>query len=230
MAKQKYAALAWRRVLTATTALTVLAAIYMVVLWVPGDAKLGVVQKIFYFHVASAWVGFFAFFVVFVLSILYLKKKDRSLDRIAYASAEAGVVFTTIVIATGPIWAKSSWNIWWNWDIRLTTTLVLWFLYLAYLMIRSMSLEEEKRGTLSAVFGIVGFLNVPLVFMSIRWWGSIHPAVVDATGFQIGPNMLRTLLVSILAFTLLYASFMDKSVSLQIAEDRLQEMKDNLKI
>ncbi|MBS4021170.1 MAG: cytochrome c biogenesis protein CcsA [Dethiobacter sp.] len=217
---------AWYNIFSWLTYIISAAVIYMVIIWVPRDVRLGDVQRIFYFHVASAWVAFFAFFIVFATSILYLKTRSRSLDRIAFSSAEVGVVFTTIVLITGPIWAKSSWNVWWNWDVRLTTTLILWFIYLAYLMVRGTALEEEKKRVLSAVFGIVGFLNVPLVFMSIRWWWSIHPTVVDSGGFHMGPNMFRTLMASLLTFTLLYVFFLVRGIYLRLAAEKLEELKD----
>ena len=132
-------------------------AIYMVFLWVPVEAKMGVVQKIFYFHVGTAWVGFFAFFVVFVCSIAYLKTKDRKWDIIAESAAEIGVVFMTLVLITGPIWARSAWNTWWTWEPRLTTSLVLWFIYVAYILVRASSIEDEKKARLASIFGIIGF-------------------------------------------------------------------------
>lgn len=203
-----------------------LLALGAVFFYVPNEKIMGAVQKIFYFHVASAWIGFLAFFVVFVLSIMYLRTRDHKWDIFAAVSAEIGVLFTTIVLITGPIWGKATWGVWWTWEPRLTTTLVLWFIYLAYIMVRSAVLEKEKQARLAAVFGIIGFLDVPLVFMSIRWWRTIHPVVVDAGGWQITPSMLQTLLLSLLAFTLLYLYFLLKGGLLASRKEELREMKE----
>jgi len=138
------------------TFLAVAAALYLIFMWVPNEKIQGPVSKIIYFHIASAWLAFFAFFIVMICSILYLKTKDLKWDIISYASAEIGILFTTIVLVTGPIWGRASWNAWWTWDHRLTTTLILWFIYIAYLMIRSAFNEEEKKARFSAVFGIIG--------------------------------------------------------------------------
>jgi heme exporter protein C len=139
-----------------------IAALYVVFLWVPRERTMGDVQRIFYFHVSAAMTSFVAFFLVFIGSIGYLIKRDAWYDRIASCSAEIGLLMITITLITGPIWAKPAWGIWWTWDMRLTTSLVLGLIYLAYLMLRAYVLEKEKRANLSAVVGIIGFLDVPL--------------------------------------------------------------------
>ncbi|MGF7184032.1 heme exporter protein C [Desulfitispora alkaliphila] len=205
-------------------------AIYMVFIWVPADRTLGVSQKIFYFHVASAWVGFFAFFVVCVASIMYLRTRHFKWDILAAASAEIGVLFTTIVLVTGPIWARSAWNTWWNWEPRLTTTLILWFIYLAYILIRSSAVEEEKKGVLSAVFGIIGFINVPIVFMSIHWWQTtLHPVVIEADRVGLPPSMLNTMLVSVATFTLLYFYLLGRSMAIMHLRQKVDDLKSKLR-
>lgn len=216
------------------TVVTVLTAIYFVFMYASVEKTMGVVQKIFYFHVASAWCAFLAFFVTFIYSILYLVKRKRDYDMNAYVSAEIGVVFTTIVLTTGPIWAKSSWNTWWAWEPRLTTTLILWFIYLAYIMIRQMDGVWDKKARLSAVFGIIGFADVPIVFFAIRWWQTkFHPIVfgngVAQTGGGIEGNMLVALLVSLTAFTFLYFYLLQQGVSFEKMKLKVEQYKQQLR-
>jgi heme exporter protein C len=211
-----------------------LAAIYFIFLYAEIEKTMGVVQKIFYVHVPSAWVAFLAFFVTFVFSILFLIKRKRIFDTYAYVSAEIGVVFTLIVLTTGPIWAKSSWNTWWAWEPRLTTTLILFFLFVAYLMVRQMDGVWDKKARLSAVFGIIGFADVPIVFFAIRWWQSkFHPIVFgdgpSQQGGGIAPSMLVALLVSITAFTFLYAYILHKGVSLENMKIKVGHYKEKLR-
>lgn len=204
-------------------------ALYMVFLYVPNERTMGPVQKIFYFHVPTAWVAFLAFFVVLIGSLMYLSTRSRKWDIVALSSAEIGVVFTTLVLVTGPIWARAAWGAWWTWDPRLTTTLVLWFIYLAYLVIRASAEGSEKRARFAAVFGIIGFVDVPIVFMSIRWWRTIHPVVIEATRVGLTRSMLMTLLVSLLAFTLFFFYLMGRRMSLEMARDEVASLKDTLR-
>ncbi|WP_084031432.1 cytochrome c biogenesis protein CcsA [Anaerobacillus arseniciselenatis] len=209
----------------------VIIALYLSFIYAPVERTMGVVQKIFYFHVASAWVAFFAFFIVAVFSIMYLIKRTRIYDVIAGVSAEIGVVYTAIVLITGPIWARSAWNTWWTWEPRLTTTLILFFMYIGYIMIRKMDGAWEKKARLASVFGIISFINVPIVFMSIRWWNTkLHPVVFgegsDQTGGGLEPEMLVALIFSVFTMTVLYSVFLLKGVyieKLQIQTARLKE-------
>ncbi|MEJ6949488.1 cytochrome c biogenesis protein CcsA [Natronospora cellulosivora (SeqCode)] len=210
------------------TFLLVSISLYMIFIYAPQELIMGDIQRIFYYHVASAWVAFFAFFVVFLASIYYLKKRDYISNVLALASAEIGLVFTTIVLITGPIWAKPVWNAWWTWDPRLTTTLILCFIYLAYILIR-LSADNEKTGVLAAVFGIIAFINVPIVFMSVRWWSSIHPTVVSGGSNSLDIRMIHTLIVSVLAFSFLYWHILVKRIKLEILSEELREIKEALK-
>lgn len=195
-------------------------ALYFVFIYAPTEKVMGVVQKIFYFHVASAWIAFFAFFVTFVCSIVLFITNRYIFDDIASASAEIGVVFCTIVLITGPVWAKPIWGTWWTWDPRLTTTLILWFIYIGYIMLRNFVDEEDKKAKFSAALGIIGFIDVPIVFLSIRWWRTIHPNVMQKGGGGLAPEMLTTLLISVAAFTLIYAVFMIKTLKVKDLEKR----------
>lgn len=203
--------------------------LYLIFIWAPVEKTLGIVQKIFYFHVGTAWVGFFAFFIVFVFSIFYLKTGEQKWDRIAASSAEIGTVFTTVVLITGPIWARSSWNTWWTWEPRLTTSLILWFIYLAYIMVRVSSADQEKKARLSAVFGILGFINVPLVFISIKWWSVAHPLLIEKGKFNLDPDMMITLLVSVASFSLLYVYLMGKAVTISRMQEETGRLKSRLR-
>jgi heme exporter protein C len=167
----------------------------------PTEETMGNIQRIFYYHVPSAWTAFLLFFGNFIASIIYLIKRSDTWDSVALACAEVGVVFCTVVLVTGPLWAKPVWGIWWTWDARLTTTLVLWLIYVAYLMLRRFS-ESGQTPTLAAALAIFGFLDVPIVYMSIRWWRTQHPQPVIAGGQGSGldPQMKHALFMNWLAF------------------------------
>jgi len=201
------------------------AALYMVFVYVPTDKNTGVVQRIFYFHVPLAWIGFLAFFVVFICSILYLTKRAIKWDTIASASAEVGVIFTSLVLITGTVWAKAAWGIWWTWDARLTATLILWFTYVAYLLVRQYATEENQRARLGAVIGIVGFIDVPIVVLTVMLWRTQHPGVIIFEGGLV-PSMMLTLLVCIVAFTFLYFILLTQSTRLKNLEADIRDMKD----
>lgn len=206
--------------LVAGTVLAMLVALYLVLVWVPNERTMGIVSRIFYFHVASAWNAFLAFFVVLVASIAYLWRRRLPWDVLAGASAEVGVLFTTMALVSGTLWMRPVWNVWWTWDPRLTTTTVLWFLYAGYLVLRGAVEGEDRRARLSAVFGIVAFVDVPIVFLSIRWWRTIHPQVLAPGDIRLAPEMLVTLLVSVGAFTLLYALLC--AMSYRVGKARLE--------
>ena len=190
--------------LTWASAIAMIAALYMVSVYAPTERTMGDVQRIFYFHVSSAWVGFFAFFVTLMASVAYLGKEMRQWDIVALSSVEVGVTFITMTIVTGSIWARVAWNVWWTWDPRLTTSTILWLIYVSYLMLRNAIDDETRRARFAAVYGIVGFVSVPITFMAIRWWRTIHPVIFESEGFHLTGPMLITLLFCIGAFTLLY--------------------------
>jgi heme exporter protein C len=188
-------------------------------IYAPIEKTMGIVQKIFYIHVPSAFFAFFSFFITFVASILFLFKKELKWDIIASCAVEIGLTFCTIVLITGPIWAKPIWNVWWTWDPRLTTSLILWFTYVVYLMLRGV-VRENQRSNFSAVFGIIGFVNVPITFFAIRLWRTIHPVVITAKGLNISVPMKHTLLLTFIAFGLLFSSLL-------ISRIRLEKMRVN---
>jgi heme exporter protein C len=202
------------RLIDIAAAVSIPVALYFAFIYAPVERVMGAVQKIFYFHVASAWVCFFALFVTFIASIVFLKKRSKESDYIAAASAEIGLLFCTIVLITGPLWARPVWGAYWSWDPRLTTTLVLWFIYAGYILLRKFIIETERKRVYSAVLGIIGFVDVPIVFFSIRWWRTMHPNVLQKGGGGITGEMLAALLISIAAFTLLYLALMNKRIRL----------------
>lgn len=183
-------------------ALLMATALYMVFIYVPTERTMGMVQRIFYFHVPLSWVGFTAFAVVFVCSIAYLRTRRDGWDNLARAAAEVGMVFTSLVLITGVVWAKPIWGVWWTWDARLTATLVLWLIYFAYLMVRGYVEERHRGARFAAVIGIVGFIDVPVAALAINLWRTQHPPALIFEG-GLAPSMLATLLTSIAAFSVL---------------------------
>lgn len=190
------------------TAVLVLFSLYAVFIFAPTERVMGHVQRIFYYHVASAWVGFLAFLVACASGLLYLAKRSPRWDRVTAASVEIGLLFSTIALVEGSLWARPVWNTWWTWDPRLTTTLVMCLYYATTLMLRRLGGSEERNARVGAVLSIVGFVNVPIVFLAIRMWRTIHPAVLTTSGFAVAPRMLVALLASLLAFTALYVCLM----------------------
>jgi heme exporter protein C len=180
----------------------------------PREVTQGNVQRIMYVHVPAAWVAYLAFGVVFVASVTYLATRAPVADRIGHASAEAGVVFTGLAIAAGSIWGKPTWGTWWTWDARLTTTAILFVIYLGYLLLRGMVDDHERGARYAAVVGIIGALDIPLVHFSVLWWRTLHqpPSVGRPQASAMDPIILGALLVNVAAFTLLYLYFVSKAV------------------
>jgi len=204
-----------------------LGAFGMVFFYAPREATMGEVQRIFYFHVASAWVGFFGFFVTFAGGIGYLATNNRRWDILALSSAEVGLVYITMTLVTGMLWARPVWGTYWTWEPRLTISAVQWLLYVAYVMLRGSTPDPEREARFAAVYGIAAFVTVPLSWFAIRWWRTIHPQVVSAAGISIAPKMLHTLLVSIAAFTLVYVALLRQRMILEQAEDRLAALRQH---
>jgi heme exporter protein C len=179
---------------------------YQAIYAAPTEATMGDIQRIFYYHVPSAWTAMVLFFANFVVSIVYLIRRSPRADAWALAFAEVGVVFCTIVLLTGPLWAKPVWGIWWTWDARLTTTLVLWLIYVAYLMLRRFS-DGQQTATIAAALAVFGFIDVPIVYMSIRWWRTQHPQPVigGGQGSGLDPEMRFALMMNWLAFMVMAA-------------------------
>jgi heme exporter protein C len=204
-----------------------IAALYMIFVYVPTEANMGVVQRIFYFHVPLAWLAFMAFFIVFICSIVYLAKRNPRWDRLASSSAEVGVIFTTLFLVSGSIWAKPIWGVWWTWEPRLTAALVLWLIYIAYLLVRSYVSNKEQGSRFAAVVGIVGFVDVPIVAMAITLWRTEHPSPVIFEG-GLAPSMLYTLLVSIAAFSVLFVILLLQKLANKDMEAQIKTIKERI--
>jgi heme exporter protein C len=175
-------------------------ALYEALVVAPTEQTMGNVQRIFYYHVPSAWTAFILFFINFFASIVYLIWRANKADMVALVTAEVGVVFCTVVLVTGPIWARPVWGIWWTWDLRLTLTLVLWLIYVSYLVLRRFS-SSGQTPLLAAVLAVFGALDVPLVYFSIWFFRTQHPQPVIGGGGSIDPRMLHVLLINWLAFS-----------------------------
>jgi heme exporter protein C len=196
-------------------------ALYMAFIGAPRERTMGDLQRIFYFHVPAGMVGLTAFAVNFAASLLYLIRKDRKWDSIALSAAEIGVMFITIVLVTGPIWAKPVWFVWWTWSPRLTSSLILWMLYIAYLLVRNYVPDPERRATISAVFGIVAFVDAPIVWFSIRWWRDIHPSPMLETG-GLSPAMRPAFYICFAAFLVLFVYLMRRRYYLEDARHEVE--------
>jgi heme exporter protein C len=174
-------------------------ALYEALVAAPTEQTMGDVQRIFYYHVPSAWTAFLLFLINFIASILYLINRNPKADAVAAITAEVGVVFCTVVLVTGPIWARPVWGIWWTWDMRLTLTLVLWLIYVSYLVLRRFS-SSSQTPLLAAVLAIFGAVDVPLVYFSIWYFRTQHPSPVIGRGGSLDPRMGRVLLINWAAF------------------------------
>jgi heme exporter protein C len=174
--------------------------LYGALIQAPTEQTMGDVQRIFYYHVPSAWTAFCLFFVNLAASIVYLIRRNPKADALALASAEVGVVFCTVVLVTGPIWARPVWGIWWTWDLRLTLTLVLWLIYVSYLMLRRFS-SGGQTPMMAAVLAVLGALDVPLVYFSIWFFRTQHPQPVIGGGGSIDPRMLHVFFINLIAFS-----------------------------
>jgi heme exporter protein C len=206
--------------------------VYLIFMVAPTDSVLGHVQRVFYFHVPLAIMSFVAFFLVFVASIVYLIGRSEKWDRLAHAAAEVGVVFVTLALLTGVIWARPVWGVWWTWEPRLTTTLILWLIYVACLMIRAYAPNRSQGAVYAAVVGIIGFIDVPIVYYSVQWWRSIHPSPVVGPMAEAGalePVMQGILLFSFLTFLVLFLYLLVERAALRSAEDQLRLIRFSLR-
>lgn len=207
------------------SALAMLATLFGAFVYAPADAIEGDVQRIFYIHVPMAWVAYMAFGIVAGSSAMFLWRKQSRWDILARSAAEVGLVFTTLVLLTGSLWGRPIWGTWWAWDARLTTTLILWVLYAGYLTIRSFVGEEESGARFAAVVGVLGFVDVPIVHMSVTWWRTLHPQpiVIKPLESPALPNeMLAVMTVGVVAMTLVFVTLVALRYSLGVAEERLR--------
>src|SRR6266481_818710 len=211
----------------AAVVLLLLAAAYAAFFIAPTDIKQGLVYRILFLHVPSAWAGLTAFFICFVANLMYVWRRTPRWDWLGISAAEVGLAFTTVVLVTGPIWAHPVWGIWWTWDARLTSTFVLWLLYVSYLLLRTLVEEPDRRALFSSLFGIFAFLDVPLVYFSIRWWRTQHPqpVILGGPGSGLDPRMRVSYLLVWAAFTGLLILLLHGRFKLEAMRASVEELR-----
>jgi len=200
---------------------------YLAFHYAPVEKSMGIIQKIFYLHLPSAFSSFIALGICFYANLMYVFKRQPKWDWLGVSAAEAGLAFISVVLVTGPIWAHPVWGIWWTWDARLTLTFVLWLLYISYLLLRSMLEEPDKRALFSALFGIFAFLDVPLVYFSIRWWRTQHPqpVILGGPGSGLDPRMRVSYLLVWAAFTGLLILLLSARYKLEALRASVEELR-----
>jgi heme exporter protein C len=227
------------RILNWTAAIAILVALGVIFIYAPTEKTMGNVQRIFYFHVGSAWVGAIAFLVALLSGVSYLRKPSRKWDTVALASVEIGLVFLSMATAAGSVWGRPAWNAWWTWTPRLTLITIAWLTYAAYFMLRGAVEEEEKRGRFAAVYVIVAFVTIVAAYLSVRILRDIHPVVLGGTaasaqgaaeGLQEfsgvdSTKMIISLNVSVIAFSFLYAAWLANRIRLQRLMDEANRLK-----
>ena len=200
--------------------------LYLVYFWAPTEQNLGVSQRIFYFHVPLGWIGMVSIVVVAVASILHLATGRQRWDDLAYSTAELGVIYATLIMVTGAIWAKPVWGVWWTWDPKLTTTLVLWFVYVGYLMVRAYGPAGGQGKRIASVIALIGAIDAPIIYKATDWWRSAHPD--NNIPSDLDGRMLLTLLASVVTFTVIYLYLLMERYSLRKSESDLDELHQRL--
>ena len=201
--------------------------LYLIFFWVPTEANLGVSQRILYFHVPLGILGLISIVTVAIASLAYLVKQDRRWDDLAHATAEIGMIFATLILVTGAIWAKPVWGVWWTWDPKLTTTLILWFIYASYLMLRAYGPKGVQQARYAAVIALIGAIDAPIIYYVTEIWRNAHPDLVIgplAESDAIESRMATALLVSMVTFVVLFAYLILERYSLRRSESRLDEL------
>jgi heme exporter protein C len=210
------------RVLGILAGLALIASLILSLIVSPPDVEQGNLIRLMYVHVPAAWVAYLSFGVVFIASVAYLITKRTRWDRLGAASAEIGVLFTALTIVLGSIWAKPVWGTWWTWDPRLTTTAIMLLIYVGYLAVRRLPDSPARKARWAAVVGVVGFVDVPIVHLSVRWWRSLHQAPARLLGVpDVAPIMGLALGIGFLAFTLVYLYLMAVRLRVGRLEDRV---------
>ncbi|MEE2708559.1 MAG: cytochrome c biogenesis protein CcsA [Gemmatimonadota bacterium] len=210
----------------------VVLSLYLALVWAPRERVMGDIQRIMYFHVATAWIAELAFVLVGLSSVIYLWLRERRWDIVAHASAEVGFVFCCFVMVTGPIWGKPVWGTWWTWDPRLTFSMILWLIYVAYLMLRAYGGEMAQVKRFLAVLGILGTLDIPFLHFATMWWRGLHPESLTMTpdGFGAGmeQEMLTAMLVAAVTFTLLFFYLLGRRMTLERMRDEVENLQERV--
>ncbi len=212
----------FRDALLAASALLMALTLYLVYFWVPTEQNLGVSQRIFYFHVPLGWIGLVSIVIVAVASVMHLATGRRKWDDLAYATAELGVIYASLILVTGAIWGKPVWGVWWTWDPKLTTTLVLWFIFVGYLMVRAYGPAGTQGKRFASVIALIGAVDAPIIYKAADWWRSAHPQTNIPS--DIDQRMLMTMMVSVVAFTVMYVYLLLERYSLRMSESDLDEI------
>ncbi|HYB00041.1 MAG TPA: cytochrome c biogenesis protein CcsA [Ktedonobacteraceae bacterium] len=215
-------------ILGALSLIGMMVSIWMIFAYAPMDAVQGNPQRIFYFHVPSAWLGMLSFVIVAIGGIVFLIKKDERWDWLARAAAELGAFFITLALILGSIWGRTIWGTWWTWDARLTTTLILWFIYIAYLMLRSYMGRTPASARAGAVLAIIGVIDVPIIYESVNWWRTLHPTAQVGVQGALPNSVVLTLMVALTTFTLLYSFLMIQLYQLQRAQTIAQQLRASM--
>ncbi|KYK30498.1 MAG: hypothetical protein AYK22_03665 [Thermoplasmatales archaeon SG8-52-3] len=207
----------------------ILISVYFALIYTPPHEIMGDVQRIFYFHVASAWISYLAFGVTFFAGVMYLKSKDFKWDNIAFSSAEIGILFCTLGIITGSLWARPIWGVFWRWeDIKLFITFVLWLIFIAYLALRANAKSRTSKANLSAVFGIIGLICIPFSFGANRIWQQYHPTILVSSEGSLQPSMALSLIISVIAFTFLYIYILLVRVDIEKMKEEIDKLKQKV--
>ena len=209
------------------SAVFMVASLYMSLLWAPTEITLGDSQRIFYIHIPLAWLGMLSVIILAIFSIAYLITRNIKWDNLAYSTAELGFILITLVLITGMIWSKAEWTVWWTWDPKLTTTVILWFIYLAYIMLRKYGPSDLRGASYGAVLGIIGAIDVPMIYMAANWWSSAHPELnigpLSDQSSSVNSEMMMTLLVSLIAYTMLYIIILNEKYVVKKGTNLLDE-------
>ena len=213
-------------VLLVASALLMALTLYMVYMWVPTEQNLGVSQRIFYFHVPLGWIGMVSIIVVAVASILHLYTGKQKWDDLAYSTAELGIIFASLILITGAVWGKPVWGVWWTWDAKLTTTLVLWFIYAGYLMVRAYGPAGTQGRRFASVIALIGAIDAPIIYKATDWWRSAYPE--RNVPFDLNEQMALTFLVSLVTFTIIYVYMLMERYSLRRSESDLDELHQRI--
>ena len=207
--------------------------LYLIYFWVPTEQNLGVSQRIFYFHVPLGWIGMVSIVVVAVASVMHLFTGKQRWDDLAYSTAELGMIYASLILVTGAIWGKPVWGVWWTWDPKLTTTLVLWFIYVGYLMMRAYGPSGSQGKRFASVIALIGAIDAPIIYMASIWWRTAHPALNIGPAAEeseaIGDSRIYlTLLASVITFTVMYVYLLIERYSMRKSESDLDELHQRM--
>lgn len=200
---------------------------YTALIWAPVELTLGESYRVFYLHVPAAWVAYLALGMSLVSSVIYLKTKSSKFDTIAEVTAILGVLFATLTLILGSIWANVAWGTYWNWDPRETMTLMLWISYAGYLALRASIENVERRAVIPAIYNIFAFSTVPLSYISVRYWQTLHPVIATGEGISVSSDMMTTLFINLAASTVIFIFLLNLLYSIRRSEKLIDEYEES---